>query len=142
MKRTWPTTILAALLLWLGLRTLWHLPDTVPWGPPIAAAESLRISPAAATSIMFSIAVLYGIALLSSAYSLFTLRPWARTAYCFAATAFLASYVSIFALVKSRISVAIVVLIFFVLVAPVLWLGWWIISRQFRSASSRAESVA
>src|SRR4030095_10302210 len=92
-------------------------------------------------SIMFSIAVLYGIALLSAAYSLFRLRPWARTAYWFAATAFLASYVAIFALVKTRISVAIVVLIFLVLIVPVLGLGWWIINRQFKSASTSAEAV-
>jgi Ca2+/Na+ antiporter len=111
-------------------------------GPPIAPAESLRIPPAVATSIMFSVAVLYGIALLSTAYSLFRLRPWARTAYLLAAAAFLTIYASLFALIKTRIPAAIVVLVFLVLIVPALWLGWWIINRQFKSASKTAESVA
>ena len=136
MKRTWPTTVLAALLLWLGLRTFWHLPDIVPWGPPVLPAEALRISPTAATSILFSITGLYGVALLSAAYALFMCRPWAKTAYLLAAASFLANYGSIFAFVKNSISGTALVLVLAVLILPALYLGWWTVARQFRPASN------
>jgi len=144
MKRTIPSTILAALLLFLGARTFSHLPDVVPWGPPILAADLLRIPPRAATTILFLIDALYGIALLTTAYALFRLRSWAASAYLSAAGLFATNYLCIIGLVRNQMVVT-GVMVFLVLFVPCIWLGWWIIGRQFRqnreASSAQPESV-
>ena len=130
MKRTWLGTLLAVVLLYLGLSTFWHLPEAVPWGPPILPEESLRVSPAVATTILFLISMAYGVALLSAAYSLFRIRAWARIAYLAAAALFLTDYISLFAFVKSPIPSTTFVLVLLGVFLPVLGVGWWIATRQ------------
>ncbi len=135
MKHRIPTLIVAALCLVLGVRSVFHLADVVPFGPPLVSPDLLRASPVVVNSLIFVGAVLYSAALLIAAFLLITLHRWASRAYLAAAAIFSCNFTLIFALIKSDL-VLTAACVFVLVAMPCIFLGWWIIRRQFRTASS------
>jgi hypothetical protein len=132
MERPRAVTNLALILGLIGVSALGGVIN-LPFGQPLQVApQFLRTDAVTTGRLIFGAATIYCGVTLIAAYSLWRMRPWARSAYLWFVVS-IASYMVIFCYLIRIPTPFALGLVFFGVLCGGLYLGWRVVTRAFPS---------